>query len=184
MGLPVKLSITNSNYSGYDKDLENWETLRGSADLPILKGATISADIGRRQYTDWDDDGFPIFGSCTAFEAKYKQKITDNTRCYVRYRNYDKKNQIRLAAGGSVPLSDELSCYGDIHRTATYSPNEDKPKIKIGGWVGLDYNPKWAKGLNIWVEPVQVNTDGNVTTCAFNMGTSINVQKAYKWFKK
>ena len=184
MGLPAKLSITNSNYSGIGKDLENWETLRFSQSVQLLKGGTVSADVGRRQYTEWDDNGYPTFGSGTAFEAKYKQKLTEHTRAYVRYRTYGKNNQVRVAVGGSIPASDELSIYADVHRTAMYSPDEEKPKIKKGGWIGLDYNPKWAKGLNIWFEPFQINSDGEKIATSGNLGTSINVHEVYKWFNK
>ena len=184
MGLPSKLSITNSNYSGLGKDMENWETVRYSLDLPVLKGATISTDIGLRQSVEWDKEGYLTFGHSAAFEVKYKQKLTEHTRAYARYRAYGKNSQIRIAAGASVPLSDEFGIYGDIHKSFMFSPDEEKPKVKTGGWVGFDYNPKWANGLNIWVEPVQINSNGEELTVSGNLGTSINIHEASKWFNK
>ena len=159
MGLPAKLSITNSNYIGYGKDVENWETLRISQNLPILKGATLSFDIGAREYTEFNSDGTFSSSFSPAFEAKYKQKFTDNTRAYIRYRNYGTKEQLRVAAGGSVPLNKNLSLYGDVHATMTQSLDcEKNPNYKVGGWVGLDYNCPHVKGLNIWCEPIQINS--------------------------
>ena len=185
MGLPAKLSITNSNYRGLGDDLENWETLRFSQDVPLLKGK-FSVDVGRRQRTDWDKNGFPVFEGGMAFEAKYKQNLTEHTRCYARFRTYGGDKQLRFAVGASIPLNDEISMYADVHRSTAYIKQDDNTskKVKYGGWIGLDYNPKWAKGLNIWVEPLQTNNNGEEITVSANLGTSINVHDAYNWFNK
>lgn len=159
MGLPAKLSITNSNYVGYGKDVESWETVRISQNLPILKGASVSMDIGVREYTEFKPDRTHNCTISPAFEAKYKQKFTDNARGYIRYRNFGTKEQWRISAGGSVPLNNNLSLYGDVHGTVTQSLDYEKnPNYKTGGWIGIDYNCPNIKGLNIWCEPLQINS--------------------------
>jgi len=163
MGLPAKLAITNSNYCEYGNSIENLVTLRISEDIPLGKGGTLSMDVGGRHNTGRNShtgkyttsfDGF--------FEAKYKQKFTDNLRGYVRYRNYDKTEQLRLAFGGSVPLNDEWGVYADAHWThktdMNYNPDNGKKPINTAGfWIGAEYSPKSVPGLSVWVEPFQIN---------------------------
>lgn len=157
MGLPAKISLTSSNYAGFSGNLESWQTLRVSQDLPILKGATVSADVGLRQYTIRDENGVNI-SSSQAFETKYRQKFTDHTRGYIRYRNYGQTEQVRIAAGASFPVTEKLSVYGDLHGTMKSSLDyNSNPSYTAGGWVGLSYDSESIPGLSAWCELPQVN---------------------------
>ena len=181
MGLPAKISITNSNYIGYSGNVETWETVRVSQNIPILKGATVSADVGLRQYTDWDENGIHT-SSSPAFQAMGRVKFSDHTRGYIRYRNYDQTEQVRIAGGASFPVTDNLSVYGDLHGTMKKSMDYNStPSYTAGGWVGFSYDSKSIPGLNIWCDALQVNAklgeikpDENRVSFAGNFGVSYN----------
>lgn len=187
MGEPIKVKIlgTNSSYVGYKKDkvnnLENWTTARLSIDVPVLCGGTASLDAGAKTVVDFGEDELKC-NVHPAFEAKYKQKFTNNdklnARAYVRWRNSEGSNQLRLAAGSSYSVNKNLSIYADAHYTVSgIGDGEPGVSKKAGGWVGVDYNVKSVKGLNIWVEPIQINTDGEKLSYATNAGISYRFGK-------
>lgn len=153
---------------------EQWNTFRISSKTSF--GGTLSADSGVVVTTEPTKYGMERTSE-PAFEVKYKQDFgkadvlgTDiEFHAYMRYRNVNiDKNQLRLAAGGSIPLNDNLSIYADAHYTTNLEGNN-----KIGCWIGADY--KVNDKVSVWVEPVQYNhTLGGGNAVMSNFGVSIN----------
>ena len=182
MGLPAKLSITSSNYVEAGKSVENWQTVRLSHDISLWDGATVSADIGFRQYTERKDDGELEFSFSPAFEAKYKQKFSDYARMYLRYRNYGLSKQMRVAAGATTPKHKGVSAYADAHFTMKQTLDYKKDtKYTTGAWLGIDYTPEKAKNWNFWLE-VQENVKlGAISTEEKRFVTAINAGLSYSF---
>lgn len=165
------LKYATSNYG----ESEQWNTFRVSSNTSF--GGTLSADAGVVVNTKSTENGINRT-TAPAFEAKYKQDIakvpvfdTDVAfRAYMRYRNVNiDKNQLRLAAGASIPLTDNLSVYADAHYTTNFEGNN-----KVGGWVGVDW--KVSDKVSVWVEPVQYNhTIGGGNNVMSNFGVSVNL---------
>ena len=193
MGLPAKLSITNSNYFDHGKleeiapgdfnkenmGLESIVSGRVSMNTSILEGGILSLDLGIDRNQSFGENSTSSVSPFT--ELKYKQNILKygnfTLRGYGRQRVTGEKIQERVSLGGSYKLNDEISVYADGHYTAKFGPNSFNHKV--GCWFGIDYSPKWAKGLNIWLEPVQINHDlssGN-RTIASNGGISFSPQQ-------
>ena len=133
------VSLASSNY--ISNDVESLNTLRVSAKTKF--GTTLSTDFG----ADFNFEKIDNKITTTikpAFEAKIKQNIASipmsetsvNFRTYARYRHIGNANQLRIAAGASVPLNDKLSVYADAHYTTKFQEGKDK----IGIWAGFDYD--------------------------------------------
>ncbi len=171
MGLPAKLSITNSNYTSFKKeddgriilkDIESWVTLRQSEKIQFKNGGLFSRDAGIKVVTNFEGEQ-PDIKVTPAFEAKYRQKLTDNEKINLsaggRARISDEL-QFRGFAGANYKVTDKLSVSADLHYTIGTSNLFDSEKPtktsqKAGEYLSLSY--KATPHLNIWCDPVQVN---------------------------
>ena len=188
----VKFSATTSNYVAYKDlndidinnggkpELENIFTLRAAVNLPVLEGATLSADIGGDFNTKYDIklDRHKETKSSPIVELKYKQnfggpEIAPNVnlnvhagaRARITYEP-DKPNefpiQTRLYGGMDLKLGRGHSIYIDGHYTPKYNKDAEW-ETKYGGWIGYSYK-------NFWIEE-QLNSDGKFST---NVGISFS----------
>ena len=170
MSKSFSVSLATTNYAYSNGEIENLSTVRLS--IPLWKGGTVSTDIGADLNIGRDGSIDPKF----AFEGKYKQKFGNNFRGYVRYRHIGEMDQLRIAAGASVPLSDNISLYGDAHYTTKFVEGKDK----FGAWVGTDI--KLDKHFSVWFEGQKNFNTCNPTFNDFNNGNySLNAGLTYKF---
>ena len=163
------LSVASSNY--INSEIESLNTLRLSTSTN--RGGSLNVDAGVDVNITTSDNGLQTTVK-PAFEAKYKQNITSvpffdsslNLRTYARYRKIGDMNQLRLAAGGSVPINDNLSVYADAHYTTKFEENKDK----IGCWTGLDY--KVNNNFSLWCELQANKTINGSSDMSGNVGLS------------
>ncbi|MBR1776358.1 autotransporter outer membrane beta-barrel domain-containing protein [bacterium] len=168
------ICVASSNYLSSDGVLQNLNTVRVSAN--VVKGGTLSADFGIN--TNINLSNGTSSQPSPAFETKYKQNFGNNFRAYARYRHYDRDvDQLRIAAGASIPINDKLSFYADGHYTTKFEEGKDS----FGFWVGADY--KINKHLSVWAEPFQKNfSTQNVTMNDWDNGRySGNIGITYKF---
>lgn len=167
----VNYYFSTANYvSLNDKgvsEVESWNTGRIAVSVPVGHGGTASFDAGIKTVANFSEEE-PNFNNNLAFEAKYKQNLTNNdklnARAYLRWRNSEGSNQVRGAIGASYKIDKNFSIYADGHYTVSgICDGKDGVSQKYGGWVGASYKNLWAEG--------QYN----------NSGPSINVGWTYKF---
>ena len=171
----LNVSLASSNYLSSDGNLESLNTVRFS--VPVVKGGTLSVDSGFDTNFKKNEDNKHDYDIIPAFEMKYKQKVGNNFRGYVRYRNKGlDDNQLRVAAGVSYPLGSNLSLYGDAHYTTKFEEGKDR----FGGWVGADC--QIGKNVSCWAEVQKNFNPDSMTINGWEKGQwAVNAGLTYKF---
>jgi len=168
------VSLNTSNYISEAENLESMNTVRVSADVPILEGGIFSVDVGADVSLNHTESGMQT-NVVPAFEAKYRQtfaripigKTEVNLTGFVRYNNIGGSNILKTAGGFNIPVSKKTSIYMDVFYTEKFGEGSNN----AGFWVGA--NSKINDKLSWWIEPLQMNynLDGSgKTTTLMNVG--------------
>lgn len=144
MGLPAtkplqtEISGAITNYLSTDRSCETLYTLRGAVKVPLLKGGTLSFDVGEQVKTQ-----FPEGEECKttrqlALEAKYNQQITDNISVYLRGRGIGDTYTGRAAVNFKYPITENLNGYTAIHGSLKKDLVTEEVSFTSGAWTGIE----------------------------------------------
>lgn len=160
MGLPAIKSLQSSafatvtNYLSSDRSLETLYTVRGAVKIPVLKGGTLSVDIGEQVKTEFPENEIPQTTRNFALETKYNQRLTDNTSIYLRGRKIGDNIQGRSAISVSYPITEHMNGYTALHGTAKKNIETQEISFTAGAWTGIE--GKIGKNAD-WFTEIQYN---------------------------